>query len=169
MEAEQLQILAQYRIMVGYLGEKDQFGWWQSSFFTQGSGAFLSPLFPRTQLLAQCNGVTQAAALVHDERIGVGNVYHLFRLPEDLEQGIHQALHDEAFTQTVQKSIANKEAALNGLLQGTDKEEPAGIGPIRVGNLAALREVKSWRRIAGIYYWAFKQEQQIFPYFTDAS
>lgn len=169
MEAEQLQVLAQYRIMVGYLGEKDRFGWWQSAFFTQGSGAFLTPLFPRTQLLARCNGVTQAAALIHDERIGVGNVYHLFRLPEDLEQGIHQALYNEVFAQAVQKLIASKEAALNGLLQGTDKDEPAGIGPIRAGNLAALREVKFWHRIAGIYYWAFKQGQQIFPYFTDVS
>jgi len=167
MEVDLIEILAKHRRVVGYLGEKDKFGWWQSSFFTQGSQAFLSPLFWRTQTLAQCNGVTQAAALIHDERIGVGNVYHLFRLPEDLERGIHQALHDEVFAQAVQKSIASIDTALNGLLQGDDRKEPAGIGPIRAGDIVALREVKSWYRIASFYYWAFEQGQQIFPYFAD--
>ena len=47
-------------IMVVGLGEREHFGWWQSSFFTQGSSAFLSPIFSRTQFLAQCNGMRRA-------------------------------------------------------------------------------------------------------------
>ena len=95
MDADHLVTLATLRILVGYLGEREQFGWWQSAFFAPGSQAFLAPLFARTQLLAQCNGVTRAACLIHDERIGVGHVYHLFRLPEDMEQGLHGILNEE--------------------------------------------------------------------------
>lgn len=72
METTQLQQLAILRTVVGYLGERDQSAWWQSSFFGPSSRAFLQPIFARTELLAQYNGVTRAAALVHDDRIGVG-------------------------------------------------------------------------------------------------
>ena len=93
MEVVESADLAKMRAVVGYLGERNQSGWWQSSFFAPGSQAFLAPVFGRTRLLAQCTGVAQAAAVVHDERIGVGDVYHLFRLPEDIEQALHRALH----------------------------------------------------------------------------
>jgi len=93
MQPEHLENVAAMRAAVGFLGEKEQAGWWPSSFFGIGSTAFLSPLFPRTHFLAQCQGVTCAASRKHDERIGVGQVYHLFRLPEDIEQGIHHLLH----------------------------------------------------------------------------
>jgi hypothetical protein len=167
MNFNQIETIASLRLLVGYLGEKEQFGWWQSSFFTQGSNAFLSPLFARTQLLAQCNGVTQAAALVHDERIGVGHVYHLFRLPEDLEQSIHQALHNEASTKAAQTSIATKQAALGNLLKLAERAETEEIGPVRIGDLAALRDPRSWRFIAGYYLAAFEKDQKTFPYFAD--
>jgi len=72
MEVELIETLVKFRLAIGYLGEREQFGWWQSSFFTQGSDAFLTPIFGRTKALAQCNGVTQAAAIIHDERIGTG-------------------------------------------------------------------------------------------------
>ena len=90
MQSTELTSLATLRLLVGFLGEKDHFAWWQSSFFAPGSNAFLAPVFPRTQLLAQYEGVTRAASLQHDDRIGVGDVCHLFRLPEDVEQGLHR-------------------------------------------------------------------------------
>ena len=84
--------LAVLRAVVAYLGERDQFAWWQSAFFGAGSALFLSPIFARTQILAQCAGAGMAAARVHDEHIGVGGVYHLFRLPEEIERSLHGAL-----------------------------------------------------------------------------
>lgn len=80
MQAADFEQIAAIRAAVGYLGEKDQAGWWSSSFFASTGSAFLSPIFPRTQVVAQCQGVSGAASKIHDERIGVGNVYHLFRL-----------------------------------------------------------------------------------------
>ncbi len=164
MDVELVERLARLRLIIGYLGEREQFGWWQSSFFTQGSNAFLSPLFSRTQILAQCNGVTHAAALVHDERIGIGHVYHLFRLPEEIEQAIHKSLHEPALFQSVQKNITKSEMALDFLRKLTGPQLPNEVGPIRVGNIVALRDINSWQKVAGAYLYAFDHNVQIFPY-----
>ena len=167
MESNLIEIISTVRTVVGYLGEKDQFGWWQSSFFTQGADAFLAPLFARTQLLAQCNGVTQAAALVHDERIGVGNVYHLFRLPEELEQGIHQILLDTGHKKAFQEMVGRTDTALEYLRENSTAQIQSSMGPTRVGKINSLRDQKTWRISAGLYLSAFEEGHQIFPYFTD--
>ena len=133
METDFVGQLVTYRLLVGYLGEKEQYGWWQSSFFTQGAGAFLTPLFPRTQMLAQCNGVTQAAALVHDERIGVGHVYHLFRRPEDLEQSIRHLRETtegaKAIVERVSKVVGVGSQASRADEQPKPPPLPSGKGP----------------------------------------
>lgn len=115
MDALHLEKLTSLRILVGYLGEREQYTWWPSAFFASGSAAFLAPLFTRTQPLAQFNGVTQAAALIHDERIGIGQVYHLFRLPEDLEQGIHRTLNDATACSRLAKQAVDRTSALVNL------------------------------------------------------
>jgi hypothetical protein len=165
MNPELIEQLSTYRLVVGYLGERDQFGWWQSSFFTQGSDAFLSPIFSKTQLLAQCNGVTRAAALIHDERIGVGNVYHLFRLPEDMEQSIHQGLHNPAIEKNLKSIISSRDSALQYL--GGQKNNKIMPGPFHVGKLDAIRNLKVWQQIAGLYRYAFENKLEVFPYFSD--
>mgnify|MGYP001252747492 FL=1 len=162
MEADLVDAIVKLRLSIGYLGEREQFGWWSSSFFTRGSDAFLSPLFGRTQILAQCNGVTQAAGIVHDERIGVGNVYHLFRLPEDLEQNIHNALlrlEPRGFSQ-------DRGSALEGLRRNSPHPTPTGIGPTKVGNARSLHDPKSWLIVSGLYLSAFENGVEIYPYFA---
>lgn len=118
MQREYLEHLATLRAVVGFLGERDQPGWWPSSFFGAGSSAFVTPVFPRTHFLAQCLGVTGAALKVHDERIGVGRVFHLFRLPEDLEQGIHRVLHDDSCVAAIREKLVDREAAMRFLNEG---------------------------------------------------
>jgi len=167
MESDLLEFLAKERMAVGYLGEREQFGWWQSSFFTKGSDAFLAPLFTRTQTLAQCNGVTQAAALVHDERIGVGHVYHLFRLPEDMEQGIHQILHDQKFIEILRKLVINSESAMEFLRAEGASTANSGMGPVRLGNIDNLRNRKTWQLAATYYKSGFEKGGAIFPYYSD--
>ena len=163
METELIETLAKLRLAIGFLGEREQFGWWQSSFFTQGSDAFLSPLFGRTKVLAQCNGVSQAAAMIHDERIGVGNVYHLFRLPEDVEQNIHKMLHE-----VKNLNIGNnKETALIYLQKHSSVSAQTSLGPFRIGDKKSLHNPKSWQMVAGIYLYAFEKGVEIYPYFTD--
>jgi hypothetical protein len=45
MQAEEIEQIAGIRVAVGFLGEKEQAGWWPSSFFATASAAFLGPLF----------------------------------------------------------------------------------------------------------------------------
>ena len=169
MDVDHLVKLATLRIVVGYLGEREQFGWWQSAFFAPGSQPFLAPLFARTQLLAQCNGVTRAAALIQDERIGVGHVYHLFRLPEDMEQGIHRILNEEDICARVEALLANRETALASLRELADRQEIAGLGPTRVGATSNLRTMDAWSVAAAHYLHAFEHGAQVYPYFGDSA
>jgi hypothetical protein len=168
MNINLLETITQLRLYVGCLGEKNQFGWWASSFFTPSSNAFLEPLFSRTQLLAQCNGATQAAALVHDERIGVGHVYHLFRLPEDLEQGLHRELHDPKFGNMIPDNVSPTRVLESlGKLALTQKAEDEG--PMRIGSISDLYLVDIWKQVAGLYTSAFQQEKEIYPYYSELS
>ncbi len=80
------------RVLVGYLGEHHQANWWSSSFLGHSSEAFLAPIFGNAAANARVVGVTEAARRVHDDAIGVGRTFHLFRLPETLEQELHRTL-----------------------------------------------------------------------------
>ncbi len=168
MQATQVETLAILRTLVGYLGEQNQYGWWQSSFFGPGSKAFLAPVFGKTQLLAQCNGVTRAAALIHDERIGVGHVYHLFRLPEDMEQSLHQALHDPVLTSKIGYLVTDQATALTELRSMRNPSPAEGIGPTRIGTIQQLRSFEQWAVAAAHYVRAFEHSIQIYPYFSIA-
>lgn len=164
-----LESIAMLRAVVGYLGEQDQFAWWRSSFFGSSAGAFLAPVFSRTQVLAQCVGVTQAAALTHDQRIGVGQVYHLFRLPEDIEQGINRVLRGDALCLQITKATASRGDALIYLRQpqGNKPKQPTGVGPTRVGPTLDLRNTDRWPIVASYYLHGFDQASEIYPYFAD--
>lgn len=166
MQATQIEALALLRTVVGYLGEREQYGWWQSAFFGAGSKAFLAPVFGKTQMLAQCNGVTRAAALVHDERIGVGHVYHLFRLPEDMEQSLHRALHEPAFVNRITQVVTNKATALAELEAMSKASGADSIGPTRLGDIQKLRTFDLWAVAAAHYGQAFARGSQIYPYFS---
>jgi len=169
MDVTQLDHLATLRAVVGYLGEQEQHAWWQSSFFAPGSQAFLAPLFGRTQVLAQINGVTCAASVIHDEHIGVGNVYHLFRLPENIEQGIHHALHNPKLCEQIATLVASKESAIEYLRQEAGSLTGKGVGPIHIGDTHALRDPGHWSIAAAHYVHGFDHEVEIYPYFAEVS
>ena len=167
MPKQAIQTICKIRAVVGYLGEKDQAGWWESSFFAASSPVFLAPLFSRTQVLAQVNGVTRAAAMVHDNRIGMGRVYHLFRLPEDMERGIYQALHHADLCAEISVLVAAKATAMGYLQEKRAPQADDALGPLLVGTAQTLREVATWTPIAFHYGQAFERETPIFPYFSD--
>ena len=164
-----IETVATLRTVVGYLGEQDQFGWWQSTFFGPGSVNFLTPVFTRTHLLAQCTGAALAAARVHDERIGTGNVHHLFRLPEALEMGIRRTLLNEAIGKQLGYLIADRAAALHFLNTMAKGRQIAGIGPTHVAGSRDLRSPGQWTTVAGLYANAFQNASETFPYFADRS
>ena len=158
--------LATLRVVVGYLGEKEQFGWWPCSFFGAGSSAFLTPVFGRTAALAQYTAVANAAARVHDEFLGVGNTYHLFRLPEEMEQDIHAFLADPQRREPLSALVGSRAAAL-ACLPTAGKQVQPGTGPTLVGNMDALHSAAAWKVAAAQYAAAFAEEHRVFPYFAD--
>lgn len=161
----QLSEIIQLRRIVGFLGEKEQFGWWQSSFYSPVSTAFLYPIFTRTQSLAQLNGVARAAALVHDEFIGVGAVYHLFRLPEGMEQRIVREMQ----TRHAPEAPLAQAEALAWLREQAGETPVATIGPVRIGRIADLRDPASWAKVAALYLYVFESGERIYPYFQDSA
>ena len=155
--------IAALRVLIAYLGEKDQANWWGCEFFSDTATSFLAPIFNRSLFLARYQGVTAAAAKVHDEAIGVGRIYHLFRMPIGLEQASADALNDTALVQTVQARLANRELALKRLAELAEKAESALPGPVSLGQMS--QDLKAeLQRAAGFYCAAFTSGIQTFPY-----
>lgn len=159
--------IAELRILVGYLGEKDQANWWGCEFFSGTATAFLAPIFNRSLFLSQYHGATAAAAKLHDEVIGVGRIYHLFRLPIGLEQASADALNNAAFVQVAQSRLANRELALERLAELAEKSESVSSGPVSLGQMS--QDIKAeLHRAAGFYCAAFTTGIQTFPYLRES-
>lgn len=158
--------IAELRVLVGYLGEKSQANWWSSEFFSTTATAFLAPIFNRSLFLALYQGTTAAASRVHDEAIGVGRIYHLFRLPIGLEQASADTLSDPTFIQLLQSRITNREQALARLAELAAMQGVSSPGPVSLGqmgdDLAALLQ-----RAAGVYHSALTIGIQSLPYLRE--
>lgn len=86
--------IAEFRVLVGYLGEKPQAGWWGSEFYVPSAAACRTPIFNRSLFQARYQGATAAAAKTHDDSIGAGRIFHLFCLPIRHEQMAADSLRD---------------------------------------------------------------------------
>lgn len=165
MGSSTLDLYGHLRLLVGYLGEKTQENWWSTTFFDSSSRFFLEPMFARTTRLTQYNGIREAARRLHDEYIGIGNVFHLFRLPEEMEQDLQQLMidaPDEWFAE-----VSSQEGAL--LVLRALAGEPISIleGPQLIGSLDLVYGSPGSKALAQHYLAAFEQGIRSFPYFTD--
>jgi hypothetical protein len=167
MNTSTLTQLANLRLLVGYLGEQHQYNWWPSAFFTSSSRAFLVPMFSKTAFLAQYHGVKAAASRMHDDHIGLGKVYHLFRLPERLEQALFQRLQDHAFMDALRAPLHDKDQALERLATCADSHPASAEGPVLVGDIAELGHGKTFGRLAQYYWSAFAQNTHVYPYYGE--
>ncbi len=159
--------LISLRVSVGYLGEKAQYDWWPTEFFSATSEAFLSPVFSRTRFLARYHGITTAARRLHDERVGVGRVFHLFRLPAVAEQALHEELLAESIVKSMLANTESKDAALAAIEMLADSSVPTSEGPVQIGETADLVGVDWIAQAAAYYRDAFKGNNQCFPYLKD--
>ncbi len=150
------------RLSVGFLGEKSNFNWWNSDFLSESGDSFLSPVFARTIGLAKYHGVKEAAALKHDEFIGVGLVYHLFRLPEMYEQHLHEEISNEK----AKKLPKNKNEAIETLEGLSRGKALVDEGPVYMGTLDELSE-STIQELASLYLSAFKKDKKVYPYFKE--
>ncbi|MEW9798026.1 BrxE family protein [Alteromonas sp. CYL-A6] len=163
MQNKVAEVIAEIRLLVGYLGEKAQHNWWGSNFLGASSGAFLQHTFPRTTLLSQYHGVAEAALLVHDEYVGVGHNYHLYRLPVSIERDVANAVQQmTAEHQAIAnlKSIEDAQQRLSELaIEAIAQDGPTNIGLFEDKNLEHLLLTS-----AGLYLSAFKQGIKCLPF-----
>lgn len=126
-------------------------------------------MFARTAPLAQYHGVKEAARRVHDEHIGIGRVFHLYRLPETLEQSLFELLQEPAAAIAAHPDLTSQAVALDAL-QSFFKTASAGQeGPIQIGTSADLDDGAWISAAAGGYYAAFTQGRRSYPYLVDRS
>jgi hypothetical protein len=157
-----IQDVLRLRVLVGYLGERQQLNWWPSSFLDRTSEAFMAPVFGQAVGSARVFGVTEAARRVHDDAIGVGRVFHLFRLPETLEQELHRI----ASTSTDAASVESLDAALEELKALSSGDVAHKPGPVHVGALDMLVGTGWVPVVAGHYRAAGMAGATSFPYFA---
>ena len=154
------------RFSVGLLGERDVAGWWRSGFMSPTAPAFLAPIFGAKVLHAQYQGLIESARRIHDERIGVGRVFHPFRLPEAQEQRTWHALRSAGESSIA--NISSFETAINTLEGISGKPVDVKPGPTLVGTVDLLNGPNWVAEVSAIYLSAFNSSIQCFPYFTDA-
>lgn len=163
MKESYLPTLLQMRLLVGFLGERAQFAWWPTAFYEPSSRLFLEPVFSKTSRLAQYHGVLEAARRLHDEHLSVGT-YHLFRLPEEVEQDLHALVQSSAGEELANRVPNSKEAALDLLNRLAGVDAPASVGPMAVGNIKDLDSADALTAISGAYLSAFSHNAKTYPY-----
>ncbi|MFO1432645.1 MAG: BrxE family protein [Candidatus Competibacteraceae bacterium] len=159
--------MVRLRLLVGYLGEPSQFNWWPSGFFAPSSVAFLTPVFHKTALLAQYHGVQEAARRVHDAHIGIGRVFHLFRLPEPLEHALFEHLQATLSTVDYRSDLATLDTALTALQALGQGASPLQEGPVQLGSVSELMTPHWPAAVARCYHAALLAHVRAFPYFVD--
>ena len=154
------------RSIVGFLGESDQFGWWNTSFLSDTGQRFLQRPFPRSAFVAGLHSVSVAARNLHDQSVGKGQVAHLFRLHYIGERELAEALRDLDL-RPLRDRLSSKEAALDALDDMSRVIAPAK-GAVRVGRVNDLFTQDGIGQIAGYYHAAFSANDTTFPYFSNA-
>jgi len=164
MIIELIRSICEARMIVGFLGEKHQAGWWDCAFLSSASTAFLAPVFPNSIRLAQYRGICQAASIVHDEHIGIGKHYHLYRLPDSIERNLAKCFQDKKFTGQVSEYISTRDRAINRLKKiGTTSIDRAE-GPVVVGDFSDAKLDDLLKSSIAHYVHAFEAGYQTFPY-----
>lgn len=163
MTASYIPALLQLRLIVGYLGERAQCAWWPTAFYESSSKLFLEPVFTKTARLAQYHGVVEAARRLHDEHLSVGS-YHLFRLPEEVEQGLYTAMQSSAGESWTQPQ--SKDDALQMLTQLAATKAMTSVGPMAVGHIRDIDSPDTLKTIARAYLTAFTGNARSYPYMS---
>lgn len=167
MKNDVVKSIVELRLLVGFLGEKSQHNWWGSSFIGATSEAFLAPVFPRTTMLARYHGVCEAAMLVHDEYIGVGANFHLYRLPDSLERAAAKKIVSSDSKELMNSILGISEAAITRLSElsvaGSEKTE----GPVVLGTYSDKGLKDMLPQSASRYLDAYNHGYKCFPYMRE--
>ena len=162
-QSDFMQRIIRLRYLVGFLGEKSQCNWWSTSFYEASSIRFLEPVFSRTAPLAQYHGAVEAARWFHDENLSVGS-FHIFRLPEEIEQDIHEMVQAQLLELFDPSLIVDRASALNALSKVSNGTADEAVGPVLVGKIDELRASALLEKVGAIYRMALSSDTQALPY-----
>lgn len=163
MQPSPLFALLNLRLLVGHLGERAQHAWWPTAFYEPSSRLFLEPVFVKTARLAQYHGVVEAARRLHDEHLSVGS-FHLFRLPEEVEQDLHALIRGEIRPELVAALTLAKDGALDALKEAAEGSKASGDGPVMVGQVQDLASPMIAASMAATYLSAVTRGAKAYPY-----
>ena len=158
------------RVVVLAMGECVEPTWWKTQVLNEAGLGFLQRIYPRSFFRAAAHAAGKAACLVHDDAVGRIGVYHLFRLPENLEIDIYRLLPemDEQLSTSVLPHLGNPESIqvlLSSMCDSSDTNKKI-VGPVRIGSSSDLFEGSTYSKIAAIYNKAFIQGKPSYPYFV---
>lgn len=153
-------ILAKLRLSVLAAGEALPSKCWDSTGLSKAGQADLVVMFPRTSILAAATHAAELARAHHDKYTRATGIYHLFRLPTELESKIHREMVD---------SIPN-DFDVHANIWGELGELPttsadAEEGPVNL-NALKLSTNKDIAKLGANYKAAFDEGLSCIPYFT---
>ena len=153
------------RLVVAYLGQTKQSGWWDSSFLDATGLRFLQTTFPRTAHMAALRSTVEVACTIHDKALGRIGTYHLFRLPAGIEDHLEHAYEKTDWIESWGK-ITSRDVAMDFLQRTADAFIKAPEGPVQIGVAHRILTVTAIREIAAHYHSAFQDGIRCFPYFA---
>ena len=106
---------------------------------------------------------------VHDERIGVGRVFHLFRLPEVIELSLFERFDEAARSMELDALLNSSTTAIEKLKELAPAPVELRDGPIQIGTTDDFERNEWLARAAAAYHAAFAADAQSFPYFVERS
>lgn len=151
--------MAQLRLSVLLSGEASPDGWWNCDGLSVAGQADLRIIFPRTAVCAALAHAAELARSHHDQRTRAAGVFHLFRLPSDVEAGIHHSLVD-----LEQEGFFGDDPSKVAWLNLADTAKTTEEGAVDLGVLDLNKEADI-RRLAGVYKAAFDAGKSCVPYF----
>jgi hypothetical protein len=168
-EVQQIRQLLCLRTIVAALGERTTPPRWRTQFLTDFGLRAMARVFPRTPVHAALVSVFAAARLEHDQRIGLGKRYHLFRLPESLERAVLDVISEPTFSAQATAMVGDTQNTLMDKLASIANKQnlPALDGPISLGSIAKMSEPTILASLAAHYWNSFESARRVFPYFTE--
>jgi len=157
--------LIEIRLLVSYLGEKDQCNWWDSQFLTTTGLSFLEISFPRTPYIAAYTSISNIAEKTHEKAIAKDGSVNLFKLPGQLEEQITKYISNTQLEDFF-KSVTNKELALQKLKSYFKQAVTSPTGAVQVGKVKDILTPQGISEMAAHYYDAFLNGKKVFPYFN---
>jgi hypothetical protein len=105
----------------------------------------------------------EAARRFHDENLSVGS-FHIFRLPEEIEQDLHELVQTQSLDLFAPSLIMDQSTALDSLSNATGRMTDEPVGPVFVGKIGELRTSAILNKVSEIYRQSLSSNTQALPY-----